>query len=190
MTNLPVNEVSQRESHSAVLWGQCASPLHFDSVVLISAPDGPMAGVTRRHDSLIVHETILGVAVRRMAGVARDASPGVGVSRLPARQELMPVTGATLVFAFARSPARNRDLLGGPEAALGHVLVAFQAGRITNRRVDDRRLDGGSRKPLERVLRAHQLSRNPSRHPWPGMTVDAERILSGVMRSQIDGRAR
>jgi len=148
-----------------------------------------MTGVTRRCDRLIVHETILGVAIRRVAGVARDARPGVGIGGLPARHELMPVTGAALFFAFARSPTRNRDLLFGIEATLGDVLMALQAAWIANRRADDRRLDGGSCEPFEGVLRAHQFSRNPSRHPLAGMAIDAERVLRGVMRSQINGRA-
>ena len=146
-----------------------------------------MAGVTRRHDLGIVHEAVLGSAIRRVSGVASDARSGVGIGGLPARQELMPVTGAALFVSLARSPTRNGDLLFGRITPLGDVLVALQAGLITNRRVDDRRLDGGSRKPLEGVLRAHQLSRHPPRYPWPGMAVDAQRILGSVMRSQING---
>ena len=61
------------------------------TAVLISLPDSPVACVTCSLNILIVHEAVLHIDIRRMSGMASDASSGVGVGRLPASQELVPV---------------------------------------------------------------------------------------------------
>jgi len=92
----------------------------------------------------------------------------------------MPVTDPG--FASSRAPTRHGHLRLRLITTLGHILMALQAVRIANRVMERCRLNGGPRKPLEGVLRAHPFSRHPSRHPLPGMAVDAKRVLGGVMR--------
>ncbi len=144
-----------------------------------------MAGIARGLNVLIVDETILRIDVCHVAGVASDARSGVGIGGLPTRQEFVPV----IVPAFALTAARgtgNRHLRFGREATLNDILMALQAVLIADREVDDRRLDGSARKPLEGIARAHQFGLHAARNPWPGMTIDAQRTLGGVIRSQVN----
>ncbi len=125
------------------------------TVALIAAPDSPMAGVTRRLDILIVDESVLHIDIRRMPGMARDASSGVGVGRLPAGQELVPVIVSARTLSPTGCRVGNGHLLLGRKSTLGNRLVALKAVLIANRIVHDGRLDGGPRKPLEGVSGAH-----------------------------------
>lgn len=133
------------------LIGECLAP----TIALIAAPDRSVAGVTRRLDRLVVYESVLGIAIRCMSGMARDARSGIGIGCLPAGQELVPVTVPALALSLARSPTRNGDLLFGGKATLGHRLVTFETALIANRKVHDGWLDGCPRKPLEGVPGAH-----------------------------------
>ena len=77
------------------------------TVVLISLPDSPVACVTCSLNILIVHESVLRIDIRRVPGMASDASSGVGVGRLPASQELVPVIVPALALPRTGNSAGN-----------------------------------------------------------------------------------
>ena len=145
----------------------------------IPAAQHLVAGLAHAEGVLLVEVEDGLVPICRMRAVTVDATRRVGIHRLPARQEKMPVP----VLGYTVS---GEILILRHIAALGDLQVAFQAVPVADRLGKRRGLDGGVSEPLEGIFRPQQFRLHPAQDTLPGVTVDAARALRGMPGCQVN----
>ena len=138
-----------------------------------------MAGFTHTDGVLLVEVEDGLVSIRGMTAVAADTLSGIFIHNLPACKEKMPMP----VLGFTVS---SEVLIFHYVAALGDLLMAFQAMSVTDRLGQGSWLDGCTCVPLKSIFCPQQFSLQPAKQTLPGVTVDAACALEGVMGCQVD----